>query len=176
MVFYALVILLTLIAYAAYRYLRPEKPPHHKYFILAANTACLLIALVDIPSDAAGDAGGDLANFLRMAHVAVMLFVSAVCFAAYKVIHMAPDKQQVPIAWVIGLYLVVYIGMNAWHFYRDAAEVRCDDPAAAAKTHQDMKVHEVVEASIMYQRVCNKGEGDLRARIARMIHNAAEKK
>jgi hypothetical protein len=171
MVFYALVLLLTLIAYGLYRYQKPDKPPHHKYFILAALGLGALIAVCDVQSS---DADSTAVTFFRLIHLTVYGVIAAACFAGYKVIQMAPDRRRVPLAWVIGLYLIVYIGVNGFHFYREAAAIRCDDPDAMMK--QSASKSEIIEASIMYQRICNKGATDLRGDMARMIHGPAEKK
>lgn len=179
MVLDAFIVLVTLIAYGIYRYGWPDKPAHHKRFILGAILLGVAVAWCDIPDAEVGDGGGSLLTFIRLIHVAILAVVAGACFGAYKIIQMAPPRRRVPLAWVIALYLLIYTGLNGYHFYAEAAAVRCDDPAAStpkkAGPRKDLSVKEVLTASLMYKRICDKGEDDLRADFARMLHHWAEK-
>ena len=179
MIFDALiVVLLTLIAYGVYRFGRPAAPAHHKRFILGALALGVAAAWCDIQDAEVPEGSGNLLTFIRLVHLAIIAAMAGACFGAYKIIQMAPQRRRVPLAWVIGLYLIIYIGVTGYHFYAEAAAVRCDDPSASvpkAGAGRAAAVKDVVTASLMYQRICDKGQNDLRARFARLFHREAAK-
>jgi hypothetical protein len=165
MVFYALVLLVTLIAYGIARYQSGGKPVKHKPFILAALAAGALIAVCDVQSDSEEPVALTL---YRAAHLIVFVGIVAGSLAAYKVIQMAPPQRRVPLAWVICLYLLFFVAKTGYQFKAEVDAVHCGAGAQQGKG-------DVVAASNMYKRICNKGDTDLRGDVARMLHHPEQK-